>query len=293
MTTVAAAIDEVHAEFEAAGLSYGHGTDNAWDEAVVLVLTLTGLPDDTASLERNVDPGVLDNIRRVAQARIEQRQPLAYLLGICHFMGLEFEVVPGVVVPRSPIGYLLHEGLAPWLPAKISRVIDLCSGSGCLGILAAMIFADADVVLVELDDNAANLARRNVERHGLGERVQVVQADVTDLPDLGRFDLVIANPPYVDAADMQALPAEFRAEPELGLAGGEDGLAVVRGIFRQLPLLMNEESLFIGEVGNSAAALMRTWPGLPFVWPELPHGGEGVFVLEGRALGSHTAPDFS
>ncbi len=293
MTTVAAVIDEVHALFEAAGLSYGHGTDNPWDEAVALVLTITGMPDDTASLEASVPPAAEERIRQVANARVNDRQPLAYLLGECAYMGLRFEIRPGVVVPRSPIGYLLHEGLTPWLPPTVGRVLDLCSGSGCLGIVAAGLFTQADAILVELDPTAADLAERNVHLHGLADRVTVLRQDATALPPLEPFDLIMANPPYVDHADMQSLPEEYRAEPELGLAGGDDGLRVMLDIIAQLPDLLAPEGVFVGEVGNSAPALLRALPDMPFIWPDLPHGGEGVFVLEGRALASHTAPDFA
>jgi ribosomal protein L3 glutamine methyltransferase len=218
---------------------------------------------------------------------------LAYILGSCRYMGFEFKLEPGVMVPRSPIGYLLFEGLEPWLPPKVARILDLCSGSGCLGIVAAHLFEHAQVTLVELDTQAAALARQNIQLHGLGDRVKVVQADVTEpMAARGRFDLILANPPYVDALDMGTLPAEYQAEPHSGLAAGDDGLSVIGPILQQLPDLLNEGGLFVGEVGASARALAARYPALPFIWLDLPHGGEGVFALEEASLSSHTAPDF-
>jgi len=206
-------------------------------------------------------------------------------------MGLQFTVRPGVVVPRSPIGYLLQGGLDPWLPRSVGRVLDLCCGSGCLGILAAHTFADAQVTMVEVDATAVQVARENVEQHELGHRVRILAGDVmspTVQPE--RFDLILCNPPYVDASDMQSLPEEYLAEPERGLAAGEQGLDVMDAILAQLPDLLASDGLFVGEIGASARHLINRYPHLPFIWPDLPLGGEGVFLLEAAALTSHTAP---
>ena len=293
MQTVASLIESVSAQFEQAGLSYGHGTDNAWDEAVALVLSVTGAADEESSLSLAVPDRHVERILQAALERVQTRQPLAYILGSCRYMGFDFKVEPGVVVPRSPIGYLLFEGLEAWLPDKVEHILDLCSGSGCLGIVAAHLFEHAQVTLVELDAHAAALARQNIELHGLGDRVKVVEADVTgSLAALGRFDLIVANPPYVDALDMGALPAEYQAEPQRGLAAGDDGLSVMSPILEQLQDLLNEDGLFVGEVGASARALSARYPTVPFIWLDLPHGGEGVFALEAASLSSHTAPDF-
>jgi ribosomal protein L3 glutamine methyltransferase len=291
--TVEALIEAVCRRFDRAGLSYGHGTDNAWDEAVALVLAVTGAADDESSLGLAVSADQRDACLQLAEQRVETRQPLAYLLGRCRYMGYDFKIRPGVIVPRSPIGYLLFEGLQPWLPASVQSVLDLCSGSGCLGIVAAHLFPDARVTLVELDPNAAALARENIALHGLGDRVELVEADVTHGLELRqRFDLILANPPYVDAADMRTLPAEFAAEPVAALAAGEDGLNIMAPILEQLAGWLSEGGLFIGEIGGSARALVARYPSLPFIWLDLPHGGEGVFALEAVGLSSHTAPVF-
>ncbi len=289
--TVATLIEAVCHQFEARELSYGHGTDNAWDEAVALVLNVTGAADDQSALSQLIPEDQVARCLELAQQRITTRQPLAYLLGRCRYMGYDFAIQPGVVVPRSPIGYLLTEGVSAWLPKRVTHVLDLCSGSGCLGIVAAHEFPEATVTLVELSDVALQVAEENIRQHGLSDRVAVVQADVTqDLEFPFRFDLITSNPPYVDAADMRALPAEYRAEPALGLAAGEQGLNIIAPIIAQLPQWLSPEGVFIGEVGASAAALLQAFPRLPFIWPELPLGGEGVFLLEASALPFHTAP---
>jgi len=288
--TVATLIQAVSAEFAQHPLSYGHGTDNAWDEAVSLVLYLTKLPDVEASLALVLTQSQVDVCLQATEQRITTRQPLAYILGRCRYMGLEFKLQAGVVVPRSPIGYLLHDGLEPWMPSEVNQVLDLCSGSGCLGILAANVFPTAHVTLLELDDQAIRVAEENVSLHKMNERITLIQADVTNPRVFNQsFDLILSNPPYVDAPDMASLPAEYRAEPARGLAAGEDGLLVMDAILENLPKWLADGGLFVGEVGASAAALVRKYPRLPFIWPELNQGGEGVFALEAAALTSHTA----
>ena len=289
--TVGQLIDQVHKRFADANLSYGHGTDNAWDEAVYLVLWMTDSADDESSLALTVSVERVEEIVALSTQRIEERAPLAYLLGCCQFMGYEFLLEPGVVVPRSPIGYLIDGPEQPWLPKRVQRILDLCSGSGCLGIVAAHRFPDAQVTLVELDPTAAALARENVQLHALEDRVTVLEGDATTLfagLEPG-WDLIITNPPYVDKADMQVLPAEYRHEPVHGLAGGEDGLLLVDEFLRVLPEQLAHNGAFVCEVGASSGAVNRKHADLPIVWLELPHGGEGVFLLEGEALCSHTA----
>jgi ribosomal protein L3 glutamine methyltransferase len=290
-------IQDVAQRFDAAALSYGHGTENAWDEAVYLVLTLTGCADDQQELARRVDVQVQQQVFELAQRRITERSPLAYLLGRCQFMGYEFELQPGVVVPRSPIGYLLEDwpdSLAPYARqdrANVRRVIDVCSGSGCLGIIAAHNFPNAQVTLLELDPTAAGIARQNVSHHQLAHRVSVLEGDAQLLlADLEPgWDLIISNPPYVDAADMAALPQEYRHEPTLGLAGGDDGLALVDALLPLVAVQLAGQGLFICEVGASEVAMRTKHASLPLIWPELYDGGEGVFLLEGSALDSHTS----
>ena len=280
--TVGGLIETVYQRFDNAPLSYGHGTDNAWDEAVYLVLSVTGYADDEASLQLPVIPADLQHIHSIAGRRINERAPLAHLLGECQFMGQRFFVESGVMVPRSPIGYLLGEPLQDWLPQDITRIVDLCAGVGCLGILAAQRYPMSKVTLLELDSKAAALARKNVELHNLGERVEVIQGDACDWlgSETGQWDLILTNPPYVDARDMQTLPEEYRHEPELGLAAGEDGLALVDAFLPELAARLKPNGVFLCEVGASAPAMQHKYPDLPIEWLELPEGGEGVFLMQ-------------
>lgn len=278
--TVGELIEAVYQRFDDATLSYGHGTDNPWDEAVYLVLSVTGYADDEVSLGLCVTPDERERIKALAGRRVDERAPLAHLLGECQFMGQRFFVEPGVMVPRSPIGYLLGEPLSAWVAPGITRIVDLCAGVGCLGILAAQRYPMSSVTLVELDPQAAALAIKNVALHNLNERVEVIQGDACQwlAGETEQWDLILTNPPYVDAADMQTLPEEYRHEPELGLAAGEDGLALVDAFLPELAARLKPDGIFLCEVGASAPAMQRKYPDLPIHWLELSEGGEGVFL---------------
>lgn len=278
--TVREGVEAVARRFADAGLVFGHGFDSAWDEAVALVLAVTGLPDDRSVLERHVAASHLERIESLARRRIDERVPMAYLIGRCHFAGHEFLVEPGVVVPRSPIGGLIRRRFRPWLRDDPVRILDLCCGSGCIGIAAALALPGARVDLADLDPQAVDLTRRNAARHDLEPRVRVFRSDLFDaLPD-GRWDLILSNPPYVDRLDMASLPAEYRHEPAHGLEGGADGLDLVARMLNALPERLAPGGTFVCEVGASAPALLARFPRLPFLWPDLPEGGEGVFILQ-------------
>lgn len=280
MATVGELIGEASAALGRAGVYFGHGTDNAWDEATVLVLSITGLADDASNLDAPVSADDDADIRRLLARRIEERVPLAHLIGRWWFAGYEFLMLPGVVVPRSPIGELIGRSFDPWLPGPPAKVVDLCAGSGCIGIATALTFPDAEVHLVEIDPEAAALARENVRLHGLEHRVCVHQGDLYDaLPDALTFDLIVSNPPYVDARDMASLPAEYHHEPAAGLAGGPDGLAVVRRIIDGARARLAADGVLVCEVGMSVPALLGAYPALPFFWPDFERGGDGVFVI--------------
>lgn len=289
MIELRALLAEVHERFQQAQLCYGQGTDNAWDEATALVLGVTGLPDAPSSLEARLDAGTAAEARRLAKRRVQERQPLAWLLGRTRYCGRWFMVEPGIVVPRSPIGPMLLDGLRPWLSRPPRRVLDLCCGCGCLGLLAAEQFPAAEAVLVDADPRAVDLAQRNAGGLGLAGRAEVACADLFDGAPPGAFDLIICNPPYVDAVDMRALPPEFAQEPAFGLAGGDDGLAVVRRVIDQAGAHLADGGLLVCEVGMNAGRVNRAWPHLPFIWPETPAGGADVFVLDAAALASHTS----
>jgi ribosomal protein L3 glutamine methyltransferase len=281
MMTVGDVIHQLAERFTAAGLVFGHGTDNAWDEAVALVLGVTGYPDDRSVLDRQLVAAHLHRLEALASRRIDERIPLAYLLGRCRFAGHEFLVEPGIVIPRSPIGALVGSRFSPWLAREPQRILDLCTGTGCIGIVAAHAFPKAHVDLVDVDPQALDLALRNVSAHGLDHRVSVIESNLFAALPPARWDVILSNPPYVDAPDMASLPPEYRHEPALGLAGGPDGLDLVARMLGELPDRLEPQGLFVCEVGASAPALARRFPRTPFIWPELPEGGEGVFLLLG------------
>lgn len=272
-------IDAVYDQFQRADLFYGHGTDNPWDEAVALVLGVTGFDDDEAVLRLPVGEAMVRRVLALADRRVNERIPLPYLLGRSRFADVEFLVAPGVIIPRSPIAELIHNTFRPWIHELPARVLDLCCGSGCIGIATALRFPDAQVVLADIDDAALALARRNVELHGLEDRIEVLRSDLFEAIE-GDFDLILTNPPYVDMADLAAMPLEYHHEPVRALVGGDDGLDLVRRIVDGAPAYLRNQGLLIGEVGGSAAALSRAYPRTPFIWVDLEEGGEGVFVLD-------------
>ncbi|MFL1405249.1 50S ribosomal protein L3 N(5)-glutamine methyltransferase [Marinobacter sp. M1N3S26] len=272
--------------FSEAGLYFGHGTDNVWDEAVLLVMRSLHLPLENntlfldARLTRDERQVILERIDR----RVHDRKPVAYLIGEAWFMGLPFKVDERVLVPRSPMAELLEAGLQPWLADHpVEQVLDLCTGSGCIGIAAASVFTDARVDLSDVSDGALEVARTNIQLHGLEDRVRAVRSDVFDGIE-GRYDVILSNPPYVDAEDMADMPDEYHHEPRLGLEAGQDGLAIAHRILDQAADHLNPGGLLIVEVGNSWGALDDAYPELPFTWLEFENGGDGVFLLTRETL---------
>ncbi|WP_344703095.1 50S ribosomal protein L3 N(5)-glutamine methyltransferase [Halomonas cibimaris] len=277
----------VASEFHLAGLHYGHGTASAWDEAVALTLGALHLPWD-------VDPAVLDarllpvertRIVALARKRITRREPLPYLLGEAFFAGFAFNVDERVLIPRSPIAELIEDGFGAFfseLPP--ARVLDLCTGSGCIGIATALYLPTAEVTLADISRDALAVARENITRHDVGDRVRALESDVFDGLGGQRFELIVANPPYVDARDLLTMPAEFRHEPELALGAGRDGLDIVRRMLREAREHLTDDGWLIVEVGNSDRHLEAAFPDVPFVWLEFERGGHGVFALPAAEL---------
>ena len=285
--TVEQAIRSVGARFDAADLSFGHGTDNALDEAAWLVFAVLDLPHDEAAAAygRRLSPGDYDKISELAERRVRQRVPLAYLLGEAWFAGLKFYVDERVLVPRSPLAELIASGFSPWIDAAaVKRVVDIGTGSGCIAIAIAKRFPDARVDAVDISEDALAVAAINIERHGVAERVRPIRSDLLD--DLGteRYDLMVSNPPYVDADDLREMAQEFRHEPELGLAAGSDGLDAVRRILKDASRFLTDNGILVCEVGNSQAALERAFPNAGFIWLEFEQGGAGVFLLTRQEL---------
>ncbi len=282
----------VTSEFHLAGLHYGHGTASAWDEAVALTLGAVHLPWD-------VDPAVLDahllpmeraRIVAFARARITRRTPLPYLLGEAFFAGLAFNVDERVLIPRSPIAELIEDGFGAWFADEPpARVLDLCTGSGCIGIATALHLPTCEVTLADLSPEALAVARENITRHDVGERVRALESDVFDGLSGQRFELIVSNPPYVDERDLATMPAEFRHEPALALGAGSDGLDIVRRMLREAREHLTDDGWLIVEVGNSDRHLEAAFPEVPFMWLEFERGGQGVFALSAAELDAHAA----
>lgn len=274
-------------EFGRAGLFFGHGTDNAYDEARVLVSHVLNLPFDfepnlldarLAMFEREAILGLL-------KRRIDERVPAAYLTKEAWFGGLSFYVDERVLVPRSPIAELIAQDFEPWLSGTYpQRILDLCTGSGCIGIACAYQFEDARVDLADISLDAINVADINIARHELSDRVRAVQSDVFEWLEGERYDLIVSNPPYVDAEDLADMPAEYHREPALGLASGPDGLDITRQILRNAAKYLNTGGVIVVEVGNSCVALDEAFPTVPFMWLEFERGGHGVFVMTKEQL---------
>ena len=273
--------------FEDAELHYGHGTDNPWDEALHLIF-------GSLQLEWGSDPSVLDcqvsevektAIIRNVRRRVDERIPVPYLTGRAWFAGLEFKIDRRAIIPRSPIAELLERDFAPWYAgAGIERVLDLCSGSGCIGLAIATWLPQTHVDLADIDEAALELARETRQLLALEERVDIVQSDLFAGLRGRQYDLIVSNPPYVDDEDLAAMPREYSFEPALSLGSGHDGLADIRKILAGAVHFLAPDGLLVGEVGNSAIALQDAFPRVPFTWIELERGGHGVFVLTAQEL---------
>jgi ribosomal protein L3 glutamine methyltransferase len=280
--TVADLIGHGAAIFERAGLAYGHGTENAVDEAAALVFHALGLDHAEAesAYARRPDAQQVGRVLALFEQRIRRRVPAAYLMGRMWFAGLEFEVDERVIVPRSPFAELVHAGFEPWVePARVQRILDVGTGSGCIAIACALAFPQARVDAVDLSADALEVAARNCAKHGVGDRVRLLQGDCFEPVGDDRYDLIVANPPYVSDAEMAELPEEYLHEPDLALRAGADGLDVVRRILSGAPGHLTAQGVLVVEVGNSEPRVMEAYPRLPFVWLEFEHGGGGVFLL--------------
>ncbi|WP_462169682.1 50S ribosomal protein L3 N(5)-glutamine methyltransferase [Pseudoalteromonas xiamenensis] len=278
-------------QFTSHGIFFGHGTDNAWDEAVSLVLPILNLPIDapkeitSARITTTEKQRLLSYIRE----RIENRTPVAYLTNQAWFAGLPFYVDERVLVPRSPFAELIDKKFSPWLEASqsVTRVLDMCTGSGCIAIALVHAFPEAQVDAVDISFEALAVAETNINEYLMLDRVYAIQSDVfSGLPGQ-KYDLIVANPPYVDEEDIADMPEEFHHEPMLGLASGSDGLDVTRKILQEAALHLNDGGLLFVEVGNSMIHMEEEFPGAPFSWIEFERGGLGVFVITKEDLLSY------
>jgi len=277
----------VASQLQSAQLFYGHGTDNPADEAAWLVLHALGAsPDGSFSdWNRPLTARQERSVREVLSRRIGNREPLAYILGSAWFAGLEFEVNPSVLVPRSPIAELILERFAPWMDeSKHRAALDLGTGSGCIGVAMAWHMPWLEVDAADISQEALSLARRNMLRHGVESRVRLFHSDLFDGIPTRPYDFIVTNPPYVPRAALESLPNEYRAEPELGLVSGADGLDACLQIMLQSPAFLQAEGLLICEVGESEQRLAELFPTVPFLWLEFSQGGSGVFLLSRQQL---------
>jgi len=275
-------VETVGRYFSAHELHFGHGTTTAEDEAFWLIWQLSGTPENLADLPP--DAQLIGRIVELAVRRVRDRIPLAYLLGVAWFAGLEFEVSPNVLIPRSPFAELLERRFAPWCEiARGDRILEIGTGSGCIAIATAVHQPDLPLDATEIDSDALQIARANVSRYGVGDRLQLIEADLFPVGDT-RYRVIISNPPYVPTAEVAALPPEYGHEPAQALDGGADGLREVRRILEGAGRRLTSDGLLIVEVGLSADALVAEYPRVPWTWLEFEHGGEGVFLLTADEL---------
>lgn len=295
--------------FNKAKLYFGHGTDNAWDEAVALAMAILDLPpnvkDDVVS--RVLTEAEINQLEALVKRRIEERMPMPYLTNQAWFAGLKFYVDERVIIPRSPLGELIQKKFSPWWPENkpVRRILDLCCGSACIAIACAHAFPNARVDAIDISDEALSVAKKNINDLGYEGRVHLIKSDLFEklkglpssqaskhsaegLPNESfaskaclepYYDIIISNPPYVSLSEMKTLPPEYQWEPSLALTAEQDGLSVVHRILRESKQYLDKKGLLIVEVGNSEWALKEAYPDIPFIWLEFERGGQGVFLL--------------
>ena len=288
--TVGALIERGARRLSRARVFFGHGTDNARDEAAALVLHALRLPHDAAAAHyrRRVQAAAAARAMALISRRIQERIPAAYLTGVSGFAGLRFRVDARVLVPRSPIAELIERRFEPWIaPGRVRRVLDVGTGSGCIAIATARAFPRARVDAVDVSPEALAVARANVRWHRLARRVRLVRSDHFSALKRSTYDIIVTNPPYVGARELNRLPPEYRHEPRVALAAGRTGLDSVRVILREAARHLRSRGLLVVEVGNSEHALRRAFPRLPFMWLEFERGGGGVFLLTREELEAH------
>ena len=278
-------INNVSSQFESAELFFGHGTDNAFDEAVFLVYGMLGLNfyHELHEVNRELQEWEIGMLSEKVQQRIKKHEPVAYLLKQTLFAGLKFNCDKRALIPRSPIAELILNGFHPLLNSRPKRVLDLCTGSGCIGIAIANQFSECDVDLADIDESALELASSNVVLHGFGARVTTFQSDLFENLE-GLYDLIVCNPPYISTYEYENLPEEYMAEPVLGLVGEEQGLAIPLRVLREAAHYLQPDGLLILEVGFSNELLSQRLAGVSIRWLEFENGGEGVLAMDSEEL---------
>ena len=287
LTSIRDMIRWTASEFNRNDIFLGHGTDNCLDESLALVMHILALdyslPDQY--LDCQLSEIEKQQIIDLAKQRITTRKPLAHLTGKAFFAGLEFIVNEHVLVPRSPIAELIENAYYPWIePENVNSVLDLCTGSGCIGIASALALPDAKVLISDISDEALHVAKQNIALHNLENQVTAIKSDVFSAIPQQQFDLIVSNPPYVSEQEYNQLPAEYHQEPRLGLTAGADGMDIVARILKQASAFLATSGIIIIEVGASADLLMQRYPNVAFNWIDFERGGDGVFMLNKQEL---------
>lgn len=274
-------------QFGEHGVFFGHGTDNAWDEATQLVLAAVHLPWNTnpAVLDGRLTENEKERVLDFIKLRTVGRKPLPYITHESWFCQLPFFVDERVLIPRSPIAELIQTEFSPWLrEGPVERILDLCTGGGCIGIASAYAFPDAEVDLADISQDAIDVANMNIEKHEMGDRINAIESDLFSALEGKTYDIIVSNPPYVDESDLASMPKEYDHEPALALGSGPDGLDITRRILREASDYLNDDGLLVVEVGNSEVHMMELYPELPVVWLEFEQGGNGVFAITAQDL---------
>jgi len=270
-------------QFEASDIFYGHGTDNAYDEAVWLVMSALHLPMDTLNnfFDARITNAERSKLSQLLEQRISSHTPTAYLVKEAWLQGLKFFVDERVLVPRSFIAELLNDDLSPWIeyPELVESAADICTGSGCLGIMLASALPNAAVDVVDISTDALDVANINIANYGLEDQITAIQSDMFTALKGRKYDVIISNPPYVDAPSMAELPAEYRNEPKIALGSGNDGLDHTHTLLREAGHYLNENGILIVEIGHNRDALQAAYPNIAFNWLEVSSGNEFVFLL--------------
>jgi ribosomal protein L3 glutamine methyltransferase len=276
-------------QFEKAELFFGHGTDNAEDEAFWLTFYALGLPFDADAdvLQQELTKIEWGNVNALFVRRVTERVPAAYITGEAWFCNLPFTINEHALVPRSPIAELILQQYQPWLSSSVDqplRILDMCTGCGCIGIATALQMPDTRVDLSDISTDALLVAQDNIQRHKVQERVTAIQSDVFSDLSNRTYDLIVTNPPYVDKADIDNMPAEYQAEPAIALSSGDDGLDITRRLLKEAANYLSDNGVMIVEVGNSWENVEEAFPNVPFMWLGFESGGHGVFVITRQEL---------